>query len=105
MSSTNQSAYGAASVNANWINGWGDMDLASDPRHVLAAPAGKSRIVDLVTGTVTASTTLNYAGLPVAGFAAQSYSTTGLPGIGPNVLSNYGGSFVHETSRRILGGP
>jgi len=39
--------------------------------------------------------------LPIIGFAAESYSTNGLPGINPNVLSNYGGTFGHKYKRRI----
>jgi hypothetical protein len=45
--------------------------------------------------------TVTYFGLPVIGFAAQTYSTTGLPGVSPNVLSNYGGNFNHKYLRSI----
>ena len=43
-----------------------------------------------------------YFGLPVIGFAAQTYSTTGLPGVSANVLSNYGGNFNHKYMRNIV---
>ena len=89
------------------VNGWADLDFIDrysnppQPPRKLTAPAGATTIVDLATGTSTSGATVAYYGLPVVGFAAQAYSTTGLPGVNPNVLSNYGGQFNHKIKRRV----
>ena len=44
-------------------------------------------------------TTFN--GLPVIGFAVQSFNNGTLTSGGATVLSNYGGNFVHKTTRSI----
>ena len=90
-----------ASLNASWINGWGELTLGTVPTAALVAPAGQSSSTDTLTGVTTSNVNVTYHGLPVIGFSAQFYSTTGLPGVNPNVLSNYGGSFVHKVTRRI----
>jgi hypothetical protein len=92
------------------INGWYDFFSSSIgpsqgiPTEVsrLAGIAGGTNIINTVTGQVTVGATVTYYGLPIAGFAAQSYGTTGLPGVSPNVLSNYGGQFNHKISRKIV---
>ena len=86
---------------APWINGWAYLQLDGDSLHSLIAPAGQSTSTNLLTGATTGNLTAIYRGLPVVGFSAQSYSTTGLPGVNPNVLSSYGGSFMHKVTRRI----
>jgi hypothetical protein len=102
LGGTNLNPFGMAALNALWINGWATLNLSVDPRHALVAPAGSSKIVDTLTGDVVSTgAAVTYFGLPVVGFAVQSYSTTGLPGVNPNVLSNYGGSFGHKYTRRI----
>jgi hypothetical protein len=89
-------------LNTNWINGWAEFRFyAFTPARLLFAPAGMTMIIDAQSGAVTAKANVAYAGLPVLGFAAQSYSTTGLPGINPNVLSNYGGLFNHRYRRQV----
>jgi hypothetical protein len=42
--------------------------------------------------------TITYVGLPVIGFAAVSYTNGTLVVGSQNVLSNYGGNFVHKIS-------
>ena len=96
---------GLIGLNTNWISGWGELRLSPDTTAALVALAGQSSVTDTMTGVTTPNVNVTYFGLPVVGFAAQSYSTTGLPGVNPNVLSNYGGSFVHRYRRRIeIGG-
>ena len=91
-----------------WINGWADLSFpnVSGLVHTLPAPTGATTTVDvnnvnLTGGGVTTGRNMTYFGLPVVGFAVQSYSTTGLPGVSPNVLSNYGGNFNHKYLRDI----
>jgi hypothetical protein len=92
---------------SNWVNGWADLSFpqtAADV-HVLPAPTGSTTFLTAATaGTSSVSTgnTVTYFGLPVIGFAAQTYSTTGLPGVSANVLSNYGGNFNHKYMRNIV---
>ena len=97
-------------LNATWINGWLDMQTAMPSRDAsgqligtakLVAPVGSTSVMDSSTGAVTSGVTATYLGLPIVGFSGQSYSTMGLPGINPNILSNYGGSFVHKFTRHI----
>jgi len=97
-------------LNSNWINGWADLSFpsASDPAdanpvHKLPAPVGATVFLTSLNGVAALSApgTVTYFGLPVIGFAAQTYSTTGLPGVSPNVLSNYGGNFNHKYLRSI----
>jgi hypothetical protein len=52
-------------------------------------------------GQMTTGNTVTYVGLPVIGFAATSFSNGTLVVGGQNVLSNYGGSFVHKSSTLI----
>jgi hypothetical protein len=53
-----------------------------------------------VTSTITFS--VKFYGLPMLGFAAQSYVNGLLQGSTGNVLSNYGGTFAHKYRRRIV---
>ena len=87
--------------------GWLEMRTAapgsgqSPAGPLLAAPHGATTIVNARTGAVTTGATVTYHGLPIIGFAVQSYNTTGLPGVSAGVLSNYGGQFNHKVRRRI----
>jgi hypothetical protein len=103
-------AGGGTNWTSAWNDGWFDLPIASwrydstigaIESTRLIAPALATSIVNTATGQVTAGVSATYFGLPVVGFAGQSYSTTGLPGVAPDVLSNYGGVFVHKYFRRI----
>ena len=52
---------------------------------------------------MTTGNTVTYVGLPAIGFAVVSFTNgtlqVGTPPV--NVLSNYGGNFVHKTSTTI----
>jgi hypothetical protein len=104
LASTNTANVALAST---WINGWADLSFPqSGTVHTLPSPTGATTTVDInnvtaVNGGVITGRTLTYFGLPVIGFAVQSYSTTGLPGVAANVLSNYGGNFNHKYLRDI----
>jgi hypothetical protein len=53
-------------------------------------------------GSTTSGNTVTYVGLPVVGFAVQTF-TNGLLVVGgvSNVLSAYGGNFVHKYQTTI----
>jgi hypothetical protein len=63
--------------------------------------AGASNFVTAIGGSTTAQATVTYTGLPVVGFAVQNFNNGVLSVGGATVLSNYGGGFVHKTSRLI----
>jgi len=69
--------------------------------HHLVAPSAATTVIDLATGIASAGRTVTYFGVPVVGFAAQSYSNGAIPNGSGTVLSNYGGQFNHKISRRI----
>ena len=69
--------------------------------YTLPAAAGTSTIINLSSGAVATGATVTYYGLPVIGFAAQSFSAVGLPGVPSTTLSNYGGTFLHKAKRRV----
>ena len=91
-------------LRSGWINGWAQLKIPVDAAnrfHVLVAPSNSTTVLDTKSGAISANLNATYFGLPLIGFAVQSYSTHGLPGINPNVLSNYGGQFSHKFTRRI----
>jgi hypothetical protein len=75
----------------------------STPKHILLD--NSTNITPI--GGATFASFVSYVGLPVIGFAVESYSngtTTGpiaTPFAEP-VLSNYGGNFVHKGTRLIV---
>ena len=102
LGGANRILYQSGGLNSAWINGWAELRFADDDFRRLIAPPGASKVINTSTGDVISATaTVTYFGLPVVGFAVESYSTTGLPGVNPNVISNYGGSFVHRYQRRM----
>ncbi len=97
-------------LNGMWINGWAGFAVTATggpangpvtPVSQLISPPGQTTIVDTQTGIARTGQTVTYFGLPIVGFSAQSYSTHGLSGVNPNVLSNYGGQFGHKFTRRM----
>ena len=49
-----------------------------------------------IGGSTSSGNTVTYIGLPVVGFAVQTFSNGTLSVGGVNVLSNYGGNFIHK---------
>jgi hypothetical protein len=93
-------------LNSTWINGWADLsfplDASLSTAHNLPAPAGATTIIDINSGASNTPTgSVTYFGLPVVGFAVQSYTNGSLSVGGATVLSNYGGSFNHKYMRGI----
>ena len=90
-----------ANIPTDFQNGWLDIgffDPANAPIHTLSTPA--SIVTDIFGGSVNTGAT--YIGLPVVGFAVQSFANGNLPAVGGvSTLSNYGGNFVQKGTRRI----
>ncbi len=55
--------------------------------------------ITTIGGATTSFNNVSYIGLPVIGFAVESYTNGTLPN---GVLSNYGGNFVHKGTRNIF---
>jgi len=95
----------ANSVNqpTTFANGW--MRLGFFPSsvtgnvHKLIAPNNATTVTNLGGGSY--STNATYWGLPVVGFAVQSFTNGSLSVGSSTVLSNYGGNFVHKTTKQI----
>jgi hypothetical protein len=91
-----------ANVNTTFENGWLDMGFfptTGDPSvHTLFN--GNTTIAPL--GAAPGGTTaVTYVGLPVVGFALQSFANGAVTVGGVTTLSNYGGNFVQKGTRSI----
>jgi hypothetical protein len=89
-----------ANIPTTFQNGWLNMGF---PTGITGASATVHELINttntLITdiGSSTSSgQTVTYIGLPVVGFAVQTFSNGTLSVGGVNVLSNYGGNFVHK---------
>ncbi|MBS0321714.1 MAG: hypothetical protein JSR18_14305 [Proteobacteria bacterium] len=93
-------------LTVSYQNGWADLSFpystGAPLTHVLASP---ETFAISLSGS-TEFTGGAYYGLPVVGFAVQSYENGNLPETdGTLVQSNYGGNFLHKTMRNIVLGP
>jgi hypothetical protein len=103
LQSTNVANVG---LNATWINGWADLSFPQDGggvigAHTLPAPTGATTIIDINGGSVVAGQNATYFGLPIVGFAVESFTNGAIPVGTSTVLSNYGGNFNHKYLRDI----
>ena len=94
-------------VQTGFADGWADLNfvLPTTTTTYQGAPGTFGHQLRAADTTITpiggSSTTFGlatYFGLPVIGFAVESYQNGVLAG---NVLSNYGGNFVHKGTRSI----
>jgi hypothetical protein len=91
-------------INTSFTAGWMRLSFpvpTGNPNaHKMGAPAGQTIVSPL--NNPPFATTVTYYGLPTIGFMVESFSNNFLPGpSGAQVLSNYGGNFVHKQSRLI----
>ena len=88
----------------NTVNGWlpfRPKGATQSPAGKLKAPLARTTAINLMSGSATSNLDATYLGLPIIGFAGSAYSTTGLPGVSPTILSNYGGQAVLRRSLMI----
>jgi len=89
-----------ANVPTSFEHGWLNLGFepasVTAPIHTLAATTLR---IDAF-GTATQGTA-TYTGLPVVGFAVQSFANGAITVNGTSVLSNYGGNFVQKGTRLI----
>jgi hypothetical protein len=95
-------------VVTTYQNGWANLSftLASNATSDGNSPHSLTNFNTTITnigGGSTSGTTVSYIGLPVIGFAVESYNNGTLTGAnGSQVQSQYGGNFVHKGTRSIL---
>ena len=93
-----------ANIATPFTNGWATLgfnSVAVPNEHALAAPAGATTIVDL-TGAAAPllGQTATYFGLPVIGFAAETFNNDALTISGKTFLSTFGANFPHHPTKR-----
>jgi len=90
-----------ANIPTTFENGWLDVGFfpatVSAPVHTL--PNDATIVTDIFANSSVGAAT--YVGLPVVGFAVQTFTNNVLTINTINVLSNYGSSFVQKGTRRI----
>ena len=88
-----------------FTNGWATLGfngVVVPNEHAITAPAGATVIVDL-TGVAAplAGQTATYFGLPVIGFAAETFNNDALTINGKTFLSTFGAAVPHHATKRI----
>jgi hypothetical protein len=90
-----------ANVPTDFENGWLDIgffpDTITGAVHTL--PNDATQVTDIFGATAFGPAT--YVGLPVVGFAVQSFTNGAINVNGVNTLSNYGGNFVQKGTRFV----
>jgi hypothetical protein len=99
LASNNAKDLTAATLPAGAQNGWARFDFTTSLTGAVAAHA------------LVADDGSTFNGLPVIGFAVQTFVNGTLTEVNPtggvslNVQSNYGGNFVHKTTKSITAAP
>jgi len=90
-----------ANIPTDFENGW--LDIGFFPSTVTGGVHTLGNDDTIVTDIVgnTSVGTATYVGLPVIGFAVQSFANGAISVGDQMVLSNYGGNFVQKSTRRI----
>jgi len=89
-----------ANIPTTFQNGWLNMGF---PTAIVGALPAVHELINTTNTLITdigssnsSGNTVTYIGLPVVGFAVQTFSNGTLSVGGVNVLSNYGGNFIHK---------
>jgi hypothetical protein len=92
----------SANISTTFQNGWLDLGFlpasVTAPTHTLPNAATTRAVLGGAPGAPGAAT---YFGLPVVGFAVQSFTNGAIMVNGVSTLSNYGGNFVQKGTRAI----
>ena len=92
-----------SNINTGFENGWLKLGFArstSSPFHTLGNVTNTTHIFGPTF--ISTGLTKTYLGLPVVGFAVQSFTNGTLVVGGANVLANYGGNFVQKATTVII---
>ncbi len=86
-----------------FINGWAQLTFIYTNAKLVG---GSTTTVNLLNGGQTSFPgSATYSGLPVVGFAVQSYNNNVIVVGGKNVQSTYGADFAHRFSTSVVVGP
>jgi hypothetical protein len=91
-----------ANINTTFQNGW--LNLGFFPATITGSVhtlANTATSITSIGGATTTGNTVTYFGLPLVGFEVESYTNGTLSVGGVNVLSTFGGNFVHKTKTCI----
>src|SRR5690348_3346068 len=93
-----------SNINTNFQNGWLRLGFATSTSSTFHTLGNQTNTTHTWGPASSSSTglTKTYLGLPVVGFAVQSFTNGTLVVGGSNVLANYGGNFVHKTTTTII---
>ena len=92
-----------SNINTGFENGWLKLGFArstASPFHTLGNVTNTTHIFGPTF--ISTGLTKTYLGLPVVGFAVQSFTNGTLVVGGANVLANYGGNFVQKATTVII---
>ena len=93
----------STNIATTFANGWLDLGFqpstVAPPVHTLVS--GATATTRTVIGGATTTGPGTYVGLPVVGFAVQSFLNGAILVNGTNVQSNYGGNFVQKGTRLV----
>jgi hypothetical protein len=92
-----------SNISTGFINGWLRLGFATSTStsfHKLANSTATSEVFG--ASSFSTGLTKTYIGLPVVGFAVQSFSNGTLVVGGATIGQNYGGNFVHKTTTTII---
>jgi hypothetical protein len=97
----------SANINTSFQNGWLNLGFAPPKApatyHTLGNSTNTTHLYGFTAGLVgTVGETKTYLGLPVVGFAVQSFTNGVLVVNGSSVLANYGGKFVQKGTTTII---
>jgi len=91
-------------ISTPYTNGWSTLGwngVLNPVEHVLISPAASTVLIDLVNGGAGAATVATYFGLPVVGFAAQTFQNDAIVVSGKTYLSTFAASFPHHATKLI----
>jgi hypothetical protein len=93
-------------ISTPYSNGWSTLGwngTVSPSEHSLIGTAGGTAVIDL-TGVAAplVGQTVTYFGLPVVGFAAETFQNDAISIGGKTYLSTFGASFPHHNVKKIL---
>jgi len=91
-----------SNINTGNANGWLNLTFNTTSTAGYHQLTNQTNTQFFAASGSTTGLTTTYFGLPVVGFAVQSFTNGALVVGGTNVLSNYGGNFVHKTTTFIL---
>jgi len=90
-----------ANINTGNANGWLNLTFSTVTSATYHSLGNQTNTFVDFLGSTSTNVTATYWGLPLVGFAVQSFTNGTLVVGGTNVLSNYGGNFVHKTTTLV----